>query len=215
MNWTLRRQNGFLAGQPSRKLSKWKQGLFKTKFIIIWETEFSTGAGRAALFRCPYLRKTRISKSAPSEIISTLLRVAMRIRSVLILNSHQRTSPNGNDNHNKQASCFIFSPFEAIFASSKFYKVARIYWVVASGKLSHRVHLDLFNHVNLFTRKQYCWIHFWNRILAFIQYFHSNPSPPKTIPDIFWILDILLKPSWQKYEKDFRKVFKPIEYLPK
>ena len=112
----------------------------------------------------------------------------MRIRSVLILNSHQRTSPNGNDNHNKQASCFIFSPFEAIFASSKFYKVARIYWVVASGKLSHRVHLDLFNHVNLFTRKQYSWIHFLNRILDFIQSFHSNPSPPKMI--LRYLLDI-------------------------
>ena len=54
----------------------------------------------------------------------------MRIRSVFsILTSVN----NGNDNHNKQASYFIFSPFEAIFASSKFYKVARIYWVVASG----------------------------------------------------------------------------------
>ena len=92
----------------------------------------------------------------------------MRIRSVFsILTSVN----NGNDNHNKQASYFIFSPFEAIFASSKFYKVARIYWVVALGKLSHRVHLDLFNHVNLFTCKQYCWIHVWNRILAFIQSF--------------------------------------------
>ena len=57
----------------------------------------------------------------------------MRIRSVFsILTSVN----NGNDNHNKQASYFIFSPFEAIFASSKFYKVARIYWVVASGKRS-------------------------------------------------------------------------------
>ena len=109
----------------------------------------------------------------------------MRIRSVFsILTSVN----NGNDNHNKQASYFIFSPFEAIFASSKFYKVARIYWVVALGKLSHRVHLDLFNHVNLFTCKQYCWIHVWNRILAFIQSFHYNPSPPKMIPDIFWFL---------------------------
>ena len=82
LNWTLRRQNGFLPGQPSRKLSKWKQGLFKTKFIIIWETEFSTGAGWAALFRCPYLRKTRISKSAPAEIISTLLRPSRNANSI-------------------------------------------------------------------------------------------------------------------------------------
>ena len=135
----------------------------------------------------------------------------MRIRSVLILNSHQRTSPNGNDNHNKQASCFIFSPFEAIFASSKFYKVARIYWVVASSKLSHRVHLDLFNHVNLFTRKQYCWIHFWNRILAFIQSFQS---PPKMIPDIFWFLDILLKPSWlQKGFSEQNRIFFQCKYM--
>ena len=129
----------------------------------------------------PWIIWKTSNKSALSEIISTLLRVAMRIRSVFsILTSVN----NGNDNHNKQASYFIFSPFEAIFASSKFYKVAKIYWAfVALGKLSHRVHLDLFNHVNLLTGKQYCWIHFWNRILAFIQSFHSNPSPPKMVPN--------------------------------
>ncbi len=37
-----------------------------------------------------------------------------------------------------QASYFIFSPFEAIFASSKFYKVARIYWAVALGTIHLR-----------------------------------------------------------------------------